>query len=54
MHDLPHLPCNSLAPMALSMSMWMHVYGIKIRQHKINPNSNMLKQTSSKTSETKA
>ena len=46
MHDLPHLPCSNSVPMALCMSMWMHVHGIEIRQHKINPNSNIWKQTS--------
>ena len=43
MHDLPHLPCSNLAPMALCMSMWMHVHDIKQGNHKINPNSNMWK-----------
>ena len=43
MHDLSHLPCSNSAPMALCMSMWMHVHGIKQGKHKINPNSNMWK-----------
>ena len=38
MHDLP---CSNSAPMALCMSMWMHVHGIKTIKHKIKPNSNM-------------
>ena len=44
MHDLPHLhhfPCSNSVPIALCISMWMHVHGIKIKQHKLNSNSNM-------------
>ena len=43
MHDLPHLPYCNYALMALCMSMWMCVHGIKQRKYKINTNSNMWK-----------
>ena len=41
MYDLLHLPCSNSAPIALYVSMWMRGHGIKIKQHKINLNSNM-------------
>ena len=33
-----------VTPMTLYISMWMHVYGIKIRQHKINEQPYVCKQ----------
>ena len=33
-----------VTPMTLCISMWMHVYGIKIRQHKINEQPYVCKQ----------
>ena len=41
MHDLPQLPCNNSTPIALCMSIGMHVHGIKQGKHKMNSNSNM-------------